>query len=1243
MTRDDFNRYVADLQRRWPLGLFLRRSFRTAEEWNRWSSLEFRARAARDNEPQLENVLHHRRAVVLGEAGSGKSSIARKAIELAAQRGFIPIFIPLNGYAGNLRALIDEHVGAAVLREADIEGTDAPRLYIFDGFDEVAADRFDDFVGEFNELSRGEPNSRILLTSRQAFFIHRQAELPQPLQVFYILDFSDDDVDAVIDQAGVDRAAFRDAANRSHLSQELGNPLALDALLRLFRDCGSLGQTRSDALQHVVDSALTSRPTSNLRWQKRALRMLAVAMEIAARNELTDNEAEAVLRRALRIDAAAAQILLDELTQSLLLRTPNGYSFQLRSYGEYLAAEELGEIQETDRILRLTYLDNTFRPSDSWRNCMSYIMERHGGIRRAFSRRFPDWTLTASPSVFSEQDRTTIVNELLASLINDNTYLLHHPTIRVGNLARFVPEAMFPRLRGAVESANDVEAGNAALLLAACRDRTMANRLLDLALDRTRTAHVRSSALGAYDQIGTCDAPARLLDIQDWDEPTALARVDAAAGLMDASNAALVLAALSRTDAMVSSAFYRFYELNDPADLEAVLDALISLPGDAFRNNRLSYYLDRFWWSIARNWRPGWAAKVAEVVLRFEEAGNPDDGDLRRDFVAAMQSLPDRGHAIGRHIIERLLGAGRDIQCLFHSIPSLVGPDDARWLRQQGGSNRLAGTVRAFGPAETQAVLQTPITPEQQEQIDRWRREEEQRQERLQRFEQTISSSEDAEALYRALVQVDDPTRWPDVSTARRGWLANFVGTELNQLDLRTRIRWRSETELTQPRILPLLLGLIKRYELRLANDEPLAWTLLSETHTTRAYHQQFGLSDGAVEVIEHMLEDATTSNPGLDQILSFVRESRLTTPRIRAALERIASDVARPNRIREGTVQVIAEARDSDALLRVVPTLPIELRREGEDKLVEAQHRGTIERRLQHLLNDAAALAAGEVDVHFNNPLNWVGKIREPAVWDTLVRLRRLALQSGLDQVASIFTKTLSEIDMLRAAHVVESQIDDTPEAWRPYLRRHAVEMERDATIRAAQGVAFEGVLRRLEGAAFNRFKIWTEGPTDCPSVEELARHVPGAENLNIVSQAVGGWNMVLNQHWTPQNLGDGCQGFVMLLDADRAYDSTKSGRVLRADVRAVLAKFAAAGIEYHILDRYGLENYFAQHAFETVLGSPLGLHFPLDPMRPVQQQIPGYKKNMNPQLARLTAHADLAGSDLGNLLDKVARLASI
>ena len=94
-------------------------------------------------------------------------------------------------------------------------------------------------------------------------------------------------------------------------------------------------------------------------------------------------------------------------------------------------------------------------------------------------------------------------------------------------------------------------------------------------------------------------------------------------------------------------------------------------------------------------------------------------------------------------------------------------------------------------------------------------------------------------------------------------------------------------------------------------------------------------------------------------------------------------------------------------------------------------------------------------------------------------------------------------------------------------------------------------------------------------------------------------------------------------------------------ADVRAFLARLRQDRIEVKVLDRYGLENYFPQHVFETVIGRDLSVHFLLDPRRPVRDQIRGYNKNMNVCLAKRTTLDDLAGTDLRDFLERVARLA--
>ena len=123
--------------------------------------------------------------------------------------------------------------------------------------------------------------------------------------------------------------------------------------------------------------------------------------------------------------------------------------------------------------------------------------------------------------------------------------------------------------------------------------------------------------------------------------------------------------------------------------------------------------------------------------------------------------------------------------------------------------------------------------------------------------------------------------------------------------------------------------------------------------------------------------------------------------------------------------------------------------------------------------------------------------------------------------------------------------------------------------------------------------------------------------------------------------HLVEGCHDFAILLDGDRTYDYTRPGLVTRPDARAFLVRLQQDGIEVKVLERYGLENYFPRHAFATVLEYDLGAHFPFDPQRPVSKQIPGYTKNMNVDLAKLTTLADLDGTDLRDFLECAAQLA--
>lgn len=1086
---DYLQRLAAQHQDDW----YIPRAFRTAEEWDKWSSHDWRAHRF-GREPGLDSLLEHRRAVVLGEPGSGKSTLASAAIRSAIERGWVPVLLRLREYRGDLAALVERTIPASELAAAD-SATARPVLYILDGFDEVGEDLIPRLLEELAELERKKAYARVLLTSRQAFFINRRHLFRDPLPAFYLLEFDSDDIDTFIERRSNRRQAFLEAAAAAHLSHELANPFALGALLALFEARNALGSTRSEAVEHVINQMLSSRPTSDPKRELQALRMLALTMEIAARNELLEAEALSVLKLSFRLDDAAAKRLLDELTQSILIRTQNGYAFQMRSYGEYLAAAELAEVRERDRLLEPIFLDDTREPHDSWRNAVSYLVELNRGARAFFTIHHPDWLVTSSPNVFGEELKTDLVRRVIERLKERREYLTHHPLIRAFNLGRFLTPVVVADLTNALGSSDDVEVANAILLLGAGGVHAVAGRALELGLDATRSLQVRHSALNALDGIGTPDMIPRLLAISDLNEPTAISRIDTASALMDVAHTGIVLEYLTKTDTTMTSAYYRFRQLTTPEEIEAVLDALLALD-PASLTRQLSMYLEQMWPSMLRVWQPRWVDKVTELILRTEANHGDDVADK---LAEGLLKLDDRGSAVGRRLVETLVRERRGLRGFPRTVPQLLTVTDAEWLEAQPDCDELVRHFRAFGSAEVQAFLFRNVRaqtggPTATARRDEWLQRRRTEEERTNALLEVLQRSNDPGELLNALFRLDF-AKWPDLKDGQRHALSTAVEKKFLALDLPRRIVWTSEDSWTIPQALPVLLRAVDRYELRLTDDTVLVQALRGQQDETLArYGQRFGLSAEAVAAVEKMLDDETQPVGVLDGAVEFVAKTRLHTPRVLSALERILLS-ARSDRTKLNVVSGLGQTAAGQSVLDSrLKSLDGDVRRASENELLRAQHLPTILRKLSQLENDPDLLAAGNVDEHFNHPLGWIGHVRHADAWKGLKKLRRLALQQSLDHVVRIITGTMASIDKLALSKVILEQVQHAPAAWQPYQRTLALEHERDGKILAAQSAPFERVLQRLKAfSTLNRFKLWVEGPKDLRPLEGLAAKAIG------------------------------------------------------------------------------------------------------------------------------------------------------
>ena len=139
------------------------------------------------------------------------------------------------------------------------------------------------------------------------------------------------------------------------------------------------------------------------------------------------------------------------------------------------------------------------------------------------------------------------------------------------------------------------------------------------------------------------------------------------------------------------------------------------------------------------------------------------------------------------------------------------------------------------------------------------------------------------------------------------------------------------------------------------------------------------------------------------------------------------------------------------------------------------------------------------------------------------------------------------------------------------------AFEIERDTRLRNTQATPFDEILRRLRRAtSLGLFKVWCEGPTDAPTIHAFVAKLPLANRLDVVTDSLKGWTAVMNPAWPAERLGDGCHDLIVILDGDKARDWNQPGHPFRRDARAVLDKLTAAGIDFVVLERYGIENYF-------------------------------------------------------------------
>jgi hypothetical protein len=290
MTQGELQHYLEHLATAYPLdNIYIPRRFTALPESGSLSDdVGYRSyRFLRESEPALEEILTHPRIAIVADPCGGKSMVARAAMQKLIVAGDrVPVFAEVKQYRGDLATLFRISAPAAILNPAETaDGQPLRRTYILDGIDEIPAELLESLGRELREFIAQEPEAHFICTARQAFYVANRQVLPPIPAVFHILALADEEIEQYATRAGVDHDRFMEAIHAVNALEEVRNPFVLSVMVRRFQGAGSLSPLRSENLSYMIDSLIHSRPELNAHRQRRALRMLGVAMETYSRNE----------------------------------------------------------------------------------------------------------------------------------------------------------------------------------------------------------------------------------------------------------------------------------------------------------------------------------------------------------------------------------------------------------------------------------------------------------------------------------------------------------------------------------------------------------------------------------------------------------------------------------------------------------------------------------------------------------------------------------------------------------------------------------------------------------------------------------------------------------------------------------------------------------------------------------------------------------------------------------------------
>lgn len=341
-------------------------------------------------------ITQHRRLMVVGQPGSGKSMLCKNLMFAYSEKRLnlpdapIPILLELHRLSGSTET-IENHL----VKEFD--RNDFPHaeyfvsqslkngklMLLLDGLDEVSCDERNRVVRGIKDLLDKYRNCRVLITCRTAVYKNEFAEIAE--QTLEIVDFNDQQIRRFLQSWEKDMPPEKSIEQLMHTLRDrprilslARNPLLLTIVAYLYTDTPYvLPHSRAEFYRKATDQLLnewhTERNRFEFRDKKAILQHLALFNQDMGTHHKEDRRSIAYktvveqVRRVLpHINLKAEQVddILDEIVErsGLLMAIDGGerYQFAHLTLQEFLAAEEL--LNDAQGLI-----DRFCKNPDAWR------------------------------------------------------------------------------------------------------------------------------------------------------------------------------------------------------------------------------------------------------------------------------------------------------------------------------------------------------------------------------------------------------------------------------------------------------------------------------------------------------------------------------------------------------------------------------------------------------------------------------------------------------------------------------------------------------------------------------------------------------------------------------------------------------------------------------------------------------------------------------------------------------------